>query len=257
MKPLIGFCGLDCERCEARIATIHQDEALREKVAESWSRLNGAEITPAMIHCEGCRVDGIKTPYCESLCPIRQCALERRESTCGSCGQRNDCEKLSAIIRNNPDAAANLTEYACVTLRQRPELLEGGASWFHEKWGVPRDAYLACMTAYLNGETELGWYLCLDGSRIVGGLGVIENDFHDRRDLAPNVCAVYTEEAYRGRGIAGRLLNLAVEDMRKKGVSPLYLVTDHTGFYERYGWKFLCMAQGDGEDHLTRLYIHR
>ena len=86
---------------------------------------------------------------------------------------------------------------------------------------------------------------------------MIDNDFHDRKDLTPNVCAVYTEEAYRGRGIAGRLLRLVVEDMRSKGVSPLYLVTDHIGFYERYGWQFLCMAQGDGEPELTRVYIHR
>ena len=48
-----------------------------------------------------------------------------------------------------------------------------------------------------------------------------------------------------------------MEDMRKKGVSPLYLVTDHTGFYERYGWEFYCMAQGDGEPDQTRLYIHK
>ena len=96
-----------------------------------------------------------------------------------------------------------------------------------------------------------------DGERIIGGLGVIENDFHDRKDLAPNVCAVYTEEAYRGKGIAGKLLNMAVEDMREKGVSPLYLITDHTCFYERYGWEFLCMVQGDGEEEVTRMYIHR
>ena len=38
-------------------------------------------------------------------------------------------------------------------------------------------------------------------SDFIGGMGVIENDFHDRKDLMPNVCAVYTEEAYRGRGI--------------------------------------------------------
>ena len=44
---------------------------------------------------------------------------------------------------------------------------------------------------------------------------------------------------------------------RKKGVSPVYLVTDHTSFYERYGWEFYCMAQGDGEEEMTRLYIHR
>ena len=146
--------------------------------------------------------------------------------------------------------------YAFLTLRERPEILEPAAGWFHEKWGVPKEAYLECMTAYLNGETEYGWYLCLDDEKIVGGLGVIENDFHDRKDLKPNVCAVYTEEAYRSRGIAGKLLNLAVEDMKAKGISPLYLVTDHTGFYERYGWEYLCMAQGDGEEEMTRVYIH-
>ena len=144
-----------------------------------------------------------------------------------------------------------------ITLRDQPELKGAAAAWFHSKWGVPEQAYLDCMTAYLNRETEYGWYLCLDGEQITGGLGVIENDFHDRKDLTPNVCAVYTEEAYRGQGIAGRLLNIVVEDMRSKGISPLYLVTDHTGFYECYGWEFLCMVQGDGEPGMTRMYVHR
>ena len=122
---------------------------------------------------------------------------------------------------------------------------------------MPKKAYLQCMSDYLDRKTEYGWYLCLFEDRIVGGMGVIENDFHDRKDLTPNVCAVYTEPDHRRRGIAGRLLNLVVEDMRKKGVSPLYLVTDHRDFYERYGWEFLCLVQGDGEPDLTRMYIHR
>ena len=150
-----------------------------------------------------------------------------------------------------------MNDYRFICLRDMPELKEPAADWFHSKWYVPKEAYLACMDAYLNRETEYGWYLCLDGERIVGGLGVIENDFHDRKDLAPNVCAVYTEEAFRCQGIAGRLLNLAVEDMRTKGITPLYLVTDHTSFYERYGWEFLCLVQGDGEPEMTRMYIHR
>ena len=143
-----------------------------------------------------------------------------------------------------------------ITLRERPELENQAAKWFHEKWKVPQEAYLECMEAYLSGETEYGWYLCLDEDRIVGGLGVIENDFHDRRDLTPNICAVYTEKEYRKRGIAGRLLNKAVEDLRTKGITPVYLLTDHTGFYERYGWEFYCLAQGDGEPQPSRLYVH-
>ena len=150
-----------------------------------------------------------------------------------------------------------MKELTYITLREKPELMDTAAQWFNSKWGVPKEAYHECMQDYLSGETELGWYLCLDGEKIVGGMGVIENDFHDRKDLSPNVCAVYTEDSHRKMGIAGELLNMVVEDLKSKGISPVYLVTDHIGFYERYGWEFYCMAQGDGQPEMTRLYIHR
>ncbi len=150
-----------------------------------------------------------------------------------------------------------MSHYTYINLYDRPTLLQDAATWFHDKWGVPKEAYLECMEAYLQGETPYGWYLCLDGEQIVAGLGVIENDFHDRPDLTPNVCAVYTDDAYRKQGIAGQLLNMVVEDLRSKGISPVYLLTDHIGFYERYGWEFFCMAQGDDEPEMSRMYIHR
>lgn len=149
-----------------------------------------------------------------------------------------------------------MKNYRYITLREEPGIKDRAADWFNDKWGVPKEAYLECMNAYLNEETELGWYLCLHGDRIIAGMGVIENDFHDRKDLTPNVCAVYTEEEYRCQGIAGNLLRMVVSDMKSKGISPVYLLTDHTGFYERYGWEFLCMVQGDGESYLSRMYIH-
>ena len=99
----------------------------------------------------------------------------------------------------------DMKEYTYVTLRQKPELKEEAAAWFHDKWGVPQEAYLECMESYLDHGTEYGWYLCLDSGQIVGGLGVIENDFHDRKDLTPNVCAVYTEKEYRCQGIRGAI----------------------------------------------------
>ena len=150
-----------------------------------------------------------------------------------------------------------MNEFKYISLRDEREMKDSAAEWFHDKWGVPKNAYLECMESYLNKETEYGWYLCLDGNKIVGGLGVIENDFHNRKDLFPNVCAVYTDEKYRRKGIAGHLLDMAVDDLRSKGISPVYLVTDHTGFYERYGWEFLCMVRGDGEPEMSRMYIHR
>ena len=108
MNEYIAYCGLDCETCEARIATIQDDNELREKAAKEWSELNGVEITPDMINCIGCRIDGVKTPYCDSFCPIRQCAMKKQVETCGSCPEMKSCEKVGAIISNNPEALGRL-----------------------------------------------------------------------------------------------------------------------------------------------------
>ena len=51
MNDLIGCCGLDCKTCDARIATLTNDNVLREKTAVLWTRLNGVTITPEMINC--------------------------------------------------------------------------------------------------------------------------------------------------------------------------------------------------------------
>lgn len=150
----------------------------------------------------------------------------------------------------------NMSEYTFTTIRQSPELKSTAAAWFHEKWRVSEEAYAECMDACISGESNYDWYLCLYADEIVGGMGVIENDFHERTDLAPNVCAVYTEEAHRCKGIAGKLLHMTVEDCREKGISPVYLLTDHESFYERYGWEFFCMVNCDGGEQ-SRLYIHR
>lgn len=148
--------------------------------------------------------------------------------------------------------------YEIIRLIDHPEKLDSMALWFHEKWGIPVEAYRESMAACLRGDSTVPqWYAAVEGDRYIGGLGVIENDFHDRLDLTPNVCAVFVEEDRRGRGIAGALLEQACLDMHRRGIDTLYLLTDHVGFYERYGWQFLCMVQGDGEEKLSRMYIHQ
>lgn len=149
-------------------------------------------------------------------------------------------------------------DHEIIRLIDHPEMKEQAAQWFHEKWGIPLEAYMESMEECLEAEKSVPqWYMAVEKSRIIGGLGVIENDFHDRKDLSPNVCAVYTEEDRRCRGVAGALLDYVCADMKDRGIAVLYLVTDHTSFYERYGWEFLCMVQGDGEPEMSRMYIHR
>lgn len=144
-----------------------------------------------------------------------------------------------------------------ITLRDDPTMVEPASRWFNQKWHVPTESYQQCMLDYIKHATEYGWYLCItENKKIVAGLGVIENDFHPRNDLTPNICAVYTEEDYRNHGIAGHLLDIAVNDLKDHDISPVYLLTDHVGFYERYGWKFYETVIANGDTTPSRIYIH-
>lgn len=109
-NELIGCCELDCEKCDARLATLNNDDELRRKTAELWSKLNGADITPEMINCTGCRPDGVKTPFCGFICPIRKCVNAKGLATCADCKYVYECATLGTIRENNPDVMKNLTE---------------------------------------------------------------------------------------------------------------------------------------------------
>ncbi len=87
------------------------------------------------------------------------------------------------------------------------------------------------------------WYIVLEGENIIAGAGVIDNDFHTRKDLSPNVCALYVEEKYRKMGVARALLEFIRYDMN--AYERLYLLTSHKGFYEKCGWKYVCDVETD------------
>ena len=105
---MIAFCGLNCAKCDAFIATKNNDNTLREKTAKLWSELNQIEILPEQINCEGCRCDGKKTVFCDKLCQIRQCAMKKGFETCGNCSELDTCSKVAIVIGNNKEALKNL-----------------------------------------------------------------------------------------------------------------------------------------------------
>ena len=108
-KQLIACCGLDCESCEARIATVTNDDELREKTAQKWSEMNNAkEITAATINCMGCRTEGVKFSYCSDYCEIRKCVNAKGFNTCGDCKEMDTCQIVGALFQNAPHAKQNL-----------------------------------------------------------------------------------------------------------------------------------------------------
>jgi hypothetical protein len=107
MQKLISCCGLDCTTCDARTATITNDNVLRAKTAETWSGQYKAKISPEMINCTGCREAGIKFAHCEE-CEIRNCAKKKGIETCAGCDKLESCELLKNVHQFVPDALANL-----------------------------------------------------------------------------------------------------------------------------------------------------
>lgn len=191
--------------------------------------------------------------YCAAWCNIKSVRNAIK------CGFRPAWVELTA-------KSADFVERLCkkesgvsiLKLRENKNLADEAARWFHSKWGVSLAAYRESIDECQKNKAAVPqWYVAVDAGKIVGGLGVIENDFHSRKDLSPNVCALYVEEEYRRKGIAGKLLFAVCDDMKSFGIDELYLVTDHDSFYERYGWEFLCMVQSDGESNMTRMYLHK
>ena len=101
--------------------------------------------------------------------------------------------------------------FTVLSLREQPQLLKVAAQWFHSKWQIPCQAYEDSMQECSTGTAFIPqWYVILDSSgTIIAGAGLIANDFHERKELTPNVCALYVENAWRGNGYARTLLDHA------------------------------------------------
>ena len=143
-----------------------------------------------------------------------------------------------------------------VGIRERPEWLDAGVAFFDAAFGGGTSSalYYDCIVHSLDTDSPLPrWFLAVDGDRILGGCGLITNDFISRMDLWPWLCALFVVEEARGRGLGGRLLAHAVAEAGRLGFPAVHLSTDHTSYYERYGWSFL--ANGVGYDGgISRIY---
>ncbi|KNZ35077.1 GNAT family N-acetyltransferase, partial [Acinetobacter baumannii] len=132
-------------------------------------------------------------------------------------------------------------------LSDYPQYKEMAAQWFSEKWQIPVEAYLESIQISIDQKHAIPqWYIVLNKDKyLIAGAGVIDNDFHERKDLTPNLCALFVEENYRNQNIAKQILDFVREDLSNQGIQTLYLITDHTEFYEKCGWRFLTLVKDE------------
>ena len=119
----IGFCGIDCNKCELGNKTISKNaETLKNKVGNygisqwyqlvpvsdkekfSFDELNkGLAWLVKYAGCPGCQAGG-GPPQC----PVRICAKDKKFENCSRCDSIDTCKKMDFLEPGHPDLRENL-----------------------------------------------------------------------------------------------------------------------------------------------------
>lgn len=142
-----------------------------------------------------------------------------------------------------------------ISVRENPEYKDKIIQYFQNSWSeIAPIIYEDCISHSINAEDSLPqWYVLENNNEIIGCAGLITNDFISRMDLYPWVCAIFIEEKYRGNNYSKLLIEKAKEDSKKAGFQNLYLCTDHIGFYEKMGFKYIGQGYHPWEEE-SRIY---
>lgn len=150
--------------------------------------------------------------------------------------------------------SSSLSTLKIIDLRERKDLIPKAAKWFSDKWGIEDKLYIKELTN--DALAYPRFYIVLDDDKIIAGIGVIENDFHARKDLKPNICALYVEKEYRNNGIAKALIDRVKKDMAKAKIHKLYLISEHKDLYEHMSFIYIGdIKDNDGID--MRIYASK
>lgn len=123
-------------------------------------------------------------------------------------------------------------------------------------WGAGKYLYELLKSGNLRklcGE-ETKVLLLTDEDKLLSFCTFAEKDDIPNTTLSPWIGFAYTFPKYRGKRIIGELFEYAEMLARNNGNKHIYISTNETGLYEKYGYKFYEIMK-DIENEDSRVYV--
>ena len=98
--------------------------------------------------------------------------------------------------------------------------------------------------------------LLTEGDELISFCTYAEKDDVQPTMLTPWIGFVYTFPEHRGRRHAGKLFEEIERIAREEGTPAVYISTNHTGLYEKYGCEFKTLMN-DVNGNPSRVYVKR
>ena len=111
----------------------------------------------------------------------------------------------------------------------------------------------------LRGNRFTDWeaaFAAIKDGEVIGYCSFLKEDYYPENRYSPWISSLFVDEVFRGRGIAGKLIKAAEEYAKANGFITVYIPSDMSGFYEKYGYEkidTLINYGGDTDDIFSRV----
>lgn len=141
-------------------------------------------------------------------------------------------------------------------LKERQEYLEEVTELEYNEWASNKDLdrkeRLERKKEKIRNQFQDNYFcklILLDNNSLVGFISLFPNDCKELPELSPWYATMYVKETYRGHGYSKILNDAILEEARRRKIKTLYLKTELTNYYEKFGAKYVKMI-----DEKEKLY---
>lgn len=106
--------------------------------------------------------------------------------------------------------------------------------------------------AYIMRENKFqDWesvFAAIEDNKIIGYCTFMKTDYYPENRYSPWISTLFVDESKRGNRVSLKIIETVIEYAKSKQFSKVYIPSDMTGFYEKYGFEKIDELKNYGGD---------